>query len=273
MQVGNSWTLGKIAGIPVRLNLSVALLAAYVVYTFFSIQVPVFSLLVGVYVVGVFLISILLHELAHSFTAIAFGGRIREITLQLLGGCALITRMPALPWQECLMAFAGPLCSLILAGCAWFGAMVFGGFGEVWTPQGVVAEFYPNLWFILAATLNFGLAIFNLLPAFPMDGGRILRSLLQCVGKSKVRATEIAVWGGRGFAVLWVFSALLDLLFGVTISSPTWAPHWLAYLQKKYKTSAYENENDCEIRNNSFCTSICFGSGVLCFHASGHDRP
>ena len=230
MQVGNSWTLCKIAGIPVRLNLSVALLAAYVVYTFFSIQVPVFSLLVGVYVVGVFLISILLHELAHSFTAIAFGGRIREITLQLLGGCALITRMPALPWQECLMAFAGPLCSLVLAGCAWFGAMVFGGFGEVWTPQGVVVEFYPNLWFILAATLNFGLAIFNLLPAFPMDGGRILRSLLQCVGKSKVRATEIAVLGGRGFAVLWVFSALLDLLFGVTISSPTWAPHWLAYL-------------------------------------------
>ena len=100
----------------------------------------------------------------------------------------------------------------------------------MWTPQGVVAEFYPNLWFMLAATLNFGLAIFNLLPAFPMDGGRILRSLLQCVGKSKVRATEIAVWVGRGFAVLWVFSALLDLLFGVTIPAPTWAPHWLAYL-------------------------------------------
>ncbi|MBR4317820.1 MAG: hypothetical protein IKT85_03645, partial [Kiritimatiellae bacterium] len=74
------------------MNLSVALLAAYVVYTMFTIQAPLFSILVGLYIAGVLLISILLHELAHSFTAIAFGGRIREITLQLLGGCALITR-------------------------------------------------------------------------------------------------------------------------------------------------------------------------------------
>lgn len=230
MQVGNSWTLCKIAGIPVRLNLSVVLLAAYVLYTFFSLEVPFFSLLVGVYIVGVLLASILLHELAHSLTAMAFGGRIREITLQLLGGCALITQMPALPWQECLMAFAGPLCSLLIAGATWVGALVFGGFTEAWTPQGVVTYFLPNQWFLVAATLNFGLAIFNLLPAFPMDGGRILRSTLQIFGKSKVRATEIAVLVGRGFAALWVFSAALDLLFGVTLPSPTWAPHWLAYL-------------------------------------------
>ncbi|MBQ9694168.1 MAG: M50 family metallopeptidase, partial [Kiritimatiellae bacterium] len=174
---------------------------------------------------------ILLHELAHSVTAIAFGGRVQDITLQLLGGCAMITRMPPRPWQECVMAFAGPLCSLVLACCAWVGAVQFGETVSGWTQQGsYVTEFLPNIWFELIAMLNIGLAFFNLMPAFPMDGGRMLRSGIQIFGKTKVQATEIAVLVGRSFASLWIFLALMHLLFNVTFEAPVFLPKWLAYL-------------------------------------------
>lgn len=232
MQLRNHWTLCCIFGIPVRLNLSVLLLAAYLVYSFFNAKMPLFSILLGGYIAVVLLLSILLHELAHSMIAILFGGRVRDITLQLLGGCASITRMPPKPWQECLMAFAGPLCSFLIAAVAVFGATYFGGWGEhSLSPEGeVVVVFYPNFWWQLVAMLNMGLACFNLLPAFPMDGGRMLRSALQIFGKSKVTATEIAVQVGRGFAGLWVILAGLDFFFNVQIPCPAFFPQWIDYL-------------------------------------------
>lgn len=220
-----TWTLFSVLGIPVRVNLSVGLLALYLLMT-------VGNLAVGAYLVVALLVSILLHELAHSVVAMAFGGRVRDITLQLLGGCAAITRMPPKPWHECLMAAAGPACSFLLAGVAWLGALLLGGqqlvgydlLGrEVWVAR-------PNVWLTLAAMLNLGLACFNLVPAFPMDGGRILRSLLQAAGgQRKVRATEIAVAVGRGFAVLWAAVSVLSFA-GVRLRAPAGLPEAAAYL-------------------------------------------
>ncbi len=220
-----SWTLFSVFGIPVRANLSVGLLALYLLLT-------VGHWLVGLYLAAVLLVSILLHELAHCVVALAFGGRVRDITLQLMGGCASITRMPTKPWQECLMAAAGPLCSLLLACVAWSVASLFSSpmvvgydvFGRAIT----VAE--PNAWLALAALLNLGLACFNLVPAFPMDGGRILRSALQgAKALSKVRATEIAVAVGRGFAVLWAAVSVLSFL-GVRLEAPAGMPGSVAFL-------------------------------------------
>ena len=78
----------------------------------------------------------------------------------------------------------------------------------------------PNEWLLLAGWLNLGLALFNLVPAFPMDGGRILRATLQCLGKAKVAATEIAVRVGQGFAILWAAICVLDFM-GVHFAAPT----------------------------------------------------
>ena len=220
-----TWTLFSVFGIPVRVNLSVGVLALY-------LMVNVGNFAVGAFLVVALLISILLHELAHSVVAMAFGGRVRDITLQLLGGCAAITRMPPKPWQECLMAAAGPACSLLLAAGAWLGATALAtaqlaGYDilgrEVWVSR-------PNVWLTLAAMLNLGLACFNLVPAFPMDGGRILRSLLEAAGKmGKVRATEIAVGVGRGFAVLWAAVSVLSFM-GVRLRVPEGLPEAAAFL-------------------------------------------
>jgi Zn-dependent protease len=231
MQMQTHWTLFNIFGIPVRLNLSVVLLAGYLIYSFFQWSQPLMSVGVGLFIAVVLLVSILLHELAHSVVAMAFGGRVRDITLQLLGGCAAITRMPPKPWQEFLMAFAGPVCSIVLAVIAAFCAVWFGETVSGWTADGrYIQVFRHNMWWMLVAVMNTGLACFNLLPAFPMDGGRMLRSALQVFGKSKVRATEVAVLVGRVFAGLWVVSAALGLLFGVQFVCPAVFPSWAAYL-------------------------------------------
>ncbi len=207
-----SLQLFKVFGIPIRANLSVALLAAYLVF-------QVGDLLIGGYIAGVLIVSILLHELAHSVVAIAFGGTVRDITLQLLGGCAMMAQMPRKPWQECLMALAGPFTSLLLGwGASWL-AMHFAVWHEPYmTPEGWVFECEPNLWILLIGQINFGLGLFNLIPAFPMDGGRVLRSALQIFLK-KVMATLIAVRVGQGFAILW-FALSIFAVFGMEIPEP-----------------------------------------------------
>lgn len=201
------WTLFNVMGIPVRADVSVLVLALYVVVTTFP------HLDVGLFLTAALLVSIVLHELAHSAVAVAFGGQVRDITLQLLGGCAAITRMPPRPSHEVLMAAAGPVCSLALAALC-------GVLSEAFPTRYVVGtlgpyeltESAPNLWLSLAAGLNLGLALFNLVPAFPMDGGRILRAALRCLGKGKVAATAIAVAVGRGIAVLWAAVCVLDFV-------------------------------------------------------------
>lgn len=214
MQILKRWTLFKISGIPVCLDLSVALLVAYLIYVYFDAQYPILTFLVGLYVAAGLLISILLHELTHSLFVIVFGGRVRDITLQLLGGCAMIARMPPRPVHECVIALAGPVCSLLLAVNLWWIASFFTHYG---------------FWFEILAVLNLGLAFFNLIPAFPMDGGRILRSLLQCFGKTKLAATEIATAVGRSFAAIWVVSAIVNFL-GFPISEPAGMPWWFDFL-------------------------------------------
>ena len=175
----------------------------------------------------VLLFSIVFHEFAHSLTAILFGGQVRDITLQLLGGCAAITRMPPKPWQECVMALAGPLASFLLT--AVFGWLSYALASEQPNYAAGIIYVEPNLWFGMAAMINFGLGCFNLIPAFPMDGGRVLRSLLETFGQRKVRATETAVRVGRVIASVWGITWLLDLLFGWTLPCPTGAPFFIAY--------------------------------------------
>ena len=181
------WTLFEVMGIPVRADLSVLVLAAYVLFMSGSLAV-------GLFLAVALAVSILLHELAHSAVAIAFGGQVRDITLQLLGGCAAITRMP--PTR------------------LFPSRYVVGQLG----PYALTQE-GPNEWLMLAGGLNLGLALFNLVPAFPMDGGRILRAGLQCLGRSKTAATEVAVRVGQGFAILWAAICVLDFA-GVRFAAP-----------------------------------------------------
>lgn len=146
-------------------------------------------------------ISIVLHELGHALTARAFGYKTRDITISFLGGCASLSSMPRKAYQEFLTAAAGPLVSFMLAGLSFFVLFLFGGMNAV---QGIVVkgfdEFFHTVFYYSMWT-NFILGCFNLLPGFPMDGGRIFRCIAR-IFTTRVKATYIAMIVGRATAVL-----------------------------------------------------------------------
>ncbi|OJH36571.1 site-2 protease family protein [Cystobacter ferrugineus] len=149
-------------------------------------------LLWGLGVAVALFLSVLLHELAHSVYALRKGGEVSDIRLMMIGGVSNITRMPEGSRNEALMALAGPVTSLGL------GALALGAHHLLMDTRSFnlsFAVFYLGL-------LNIFLGVFNLLPAFPMDGGRILRALLTG-WLGRVRATRVAGWVGQGFALLF----------------------------------------------------------------------
>ncbi|MGH2585117.1 MAG: M50 family metallopeptidase [Dehalococcoidia bacterium] len=132
---------------------------------------------------------IVLHELGHSVVARYFGIPVRSITLFVLGGVAQITRDAKRPLPELLMALAGPAVSILLGGV----------FMVLWWFTGQGTNAASTMWGWLWIS-NIGLGIFNLVPAFPMDGGRVLRASIWGVTRNFSRATRIAVWIARLFA-------------------------------------------------------------------------
>ena len=177
-------------GIPVYLDWSTIFLALM------FLQCGDLILAVGLAVI--LLASIVMHELGHSLTARAFGCATRDITLTVIGGCASLERMPYKAWQELLTAAAGPAVSFVL------GVLLL-----------VVSAFVPDgnmlgiaLW--CGGQINIGLGLFNLLPGFPMDGGRIFRSLARFF-MTRAKATYYAMIVGRVSAAFLVLGPLLGI--------------------------------------------------------------
>ena len=183
-------------GIPVYVDLSFVILLLLFVMDFGSFTF-------GVAAAIALAVSVTLHELGHALTARAFGYRTRDITLSLLGGCASLIALPRKAWQEFVTALAGPLVSFAISG-AVFLLYVFG-------------VSVPNAWLrnVLAYTfwMNIMLGTFNLLPGFPMDGGRIFRSFM-CAFLARSKATLVAMWVGRVFAILLGLRGLHSIITG-----------------------------------------------------------
>ncbi len=171
----------------------------------------------------VFFLSIILHELAHSLVAKAYKIPVRSITLFIFGGVAHITREATKPLSEILMAAAGPLTSLAL-GAVFGGAWFFAGANTVDASAVEVTLFW-------LAWMNVLLGLFNLLPAFPMDGGRVFRSLIWMVSGSYNKATVIAAWTGRGFAwTLIGLGVLVALRVDIGIETGAFGGLWLIFI-------------------------------------------
>ncbi len=168
-----------------------------------------------------FFASIIIHELAHSLVARAYKIPVRSITLFILGGVAQISREAVKPLHELLMAAAGPLTSFAL-GIAFFGVWVLLG------AQDTRPVDYVLVWLAL---MNGILGVFNMLPAFPMDGGRVFRALAWMVTGNYNRATSIAAWTGRGFAFAGI-GAGIAAIFGrdVIIADSPASGAWLVFL-------------------------------------------
>lgn len=172
-------------GIPVRLHWSFFLLVAGLLGWGAWMAGPAGALVVGIASVGLFT-SVILHELGHALAARRYGIGTEHITLYPFGGVAAIHHMPEDPDQEVVIALAGPAVNVVLAA--------LGGWAWMMTDQPLVLGFVMT---------NLGMAAFNLIPAFPMDGGRVLRALLS-KRMGFLPASKLSVKIGRTFAVLFV---------------------------------------------------------------------
>lgn len=193
--------LGRVAGIPIVVHPTFLLLLAWVILSQ-ALSGKGGVLAEAVLVCSLF-VCVVLHELSHALTARRFGIRTRKITLLPIGGVAQLEHLPEKPAQELLVALAGPVMSLAIAGALFGVQRALGrpvGFEQLDAKNGPVLS--QLMW------LNLFLAIFNLLPAFPMDGGRVFRALLG-MRLDREHATRAAARVGQAMAILFGFVGLL----------------------------------------------------------------
>ncbi len=214
--------LGRFFGISVRLHWSwffIFLLVTWSLAVFyFPDRYPEWSrggyVVMGLATSILLFASVLIHELAHSLVAKAAGIPIESITLFLLGGVSQMTQEPGKPGTEFRMALAGPATSLVLGGIFW----------GIWFAVRNVNEPTAALVFWLG-WINLVLAIFNLVPGFPLDGGRVLRSIVWWRTGNLLRATRAASFIGRGIGYLLIFVGIFVLFWGDWITGL-----WMAFI-------------------------------------------
>ena len=198
-----SWRVGKLAGIDVHVHATFWLLLVWVGLAQYrsggsiAAAVPEIAFVLAVF--GI----IVLHELGHALTARRFGIATRDITLLPIGGVARLERMPREPRQELLIALAGPAVNFALAGMLYLALAATGGVRSVAEAASLDAGFLSRALPARLIGINIWLAVFNLIPAFPMDGGRVLRAALAMRSGNYARATEQAARIGRAFALLF----------------------------------------------------------------------
>jgi Zn-dependent protease len=214
------WQLFRLLGIPIRLDASWLVILAVLTWTLESQQfqpqlpgmaLPLLWLLALLTALG-FFGCIVLHELGHAVVARRVGIPINGITLFVFGGVAEMEGEPATPGNEFLMAIAGPLVTGVLI--VFFGLLTFLGIFPEWAKSAHLVCL--NMWFI-----NVGVLVFNLVPAFPLDGGRVLRSFLWWITGNLRRATHEASLVGQGFAFFLIALGLLNL-FAENFVSGIW---------------------------------------------------
>lgn len=187
--------MGRVAGIPIRMHLTLLILLAWIAGSYALSGASLGATAIGVALVVAIFVVIVVHELGHALVARRFGIATRDIMLLPVGGVASIEHTPDRPLEELAIALVGPIINLAIAGLIWVGVHAAGGttqLGDTTTIGGAIAA---QLYWI-----NIGLALFNLIPAFPMDGGRALRAVL-AMRLGHDRATNIAASLGRVFAV------------------------------------------------------------------------
>jgi Zn-dependent protease len=224
--MGRSFRIGKIFGIPIMLDLSFSLIFIFITVT---LSIDVFpnsytgwtkssDWIVGIATSLLFFASLIAHETAHSIVSKRTGIPVKSITLFILGGVAQISREASKPKNELFMSIAGPLCSAVLGGIFYGLAYLFDG-----------VNIYVSALCAYLSYANLALAVFNMIPGFPMDGGRVLRAIIWMVKKDYLQATRIAttvgyvisgcfIAGGVFLAFTWdLFSGLWLVFIGFFI--------------------------------------------------------
>lgn len=218
----NSITIGRLFGIPIKIHTSWLLIFALVTWSlataYFPSLYPRWSAAlawgVGVATSLLFFGSVLVHELAHSLVARARGLPIHDIVLFIFGGVSELTEEPKAPLTEFTMALVGPLTSFALAGLFALLRLLTRGVIE---PISALSMYLSYI--------NFSLGAFNLIPGFPLDGGRVLRSILWASSHNLVRATRWASLVGQAVAYIFIVAGAWQILrWG------NWSGLWTAFI-------------------------------------------
>lgn len=211
-----SWKIGRFAGIDVYIHTTFFLLLAFFGFNYWVQTRTLAGTLEGVGFLLLLFLSVVLHEYGHALTARRFGIRTRDITLLPIGGVARLERMPDKPIQELWVALAGPAVNVVIAIALFAYLVVSGTLAAI---PGLPLTGGPFLERLMV--VNLFLVGFNLLPAFPMDGGRVLRALL-ALRLEYVRATQIAAGIGQGMAFLFGIIGLFGNPFLIFIALFVW---------------------------------------------------
>ncbi len=172
------------------------------------------SVWVVLFIVSVF-VCITLHEFGHALTARRFGIKTRDITLYPIGGVASLDKMPEKPMQEFWVALAGPMVNVAIA-LLLYPFVQDMPIMDIFTRQIITKELNQDTLIPALFSINVFLPLFNMIPAFPMDGGRVFRALL-CLRLSRPLATRIAATLGQGFAIFLIFQGLKGNVFLIII--------------------------------------------------------
>jgi len=198
-----SWRLGSLAGIALYVHATFLLLLAWVAIGEYQSSGSAVSALNGVLFVLTVFATVVLHELGHALAARRYGIKTKDITLLPIGGVARLERMPRDPKQELVVALAGPAVNVVIAALLWLWLQVTGGIPTILDSASLSAGFLQRGFLTRLLAVNLWLVLFNLIPAFPMDGGRVLRALLAMRNGDYARSTETAARVGRFFALVF----------------------------------------------------------------------
>ena len=216
-----SWRIGRVFGVDLYMHATFLLLLAWVAYLFYSQRQLVSDAVTGLIFIVLLFTIVVLHELGHVLTARRFGIQTRDITLLPIGGVARLERMPSDPTQELLVALAGPAVNVVLAILFFVALMVLRGPAAL-SPAEIKPLFSVEGSLITKLMLvNVSLAVFNMIPAFPMDGGRVLRAFL-AMNMDYVKATQIAASIGQFLALMLGFIGLFGPFLLIFIALFVW---------------------------------------------------
>ncbi|MDH7481261.1 MAG: site-2 protease family protein [Armatimonadota bacterium] len=234
--------LGRLLGVPISIDISWFVIFALIVYTlaeyYFPRASPEFTKamnwLAGLIAALLLFASVLLHELMHSYVAKKNGIEIGGITLFIFGGVSKLKDEPQTPASELAMALAGPATSFFLAGAFWLLALLGG--------QPLLGDIGVRIVEYLAV-INLFLGIFNMLPGFPLDGGRVLRAILWAGLDSLDKATRYASSVGQGLGYLFIIGGFWIMLFGGLLSGL-----WLVFIGWFLSNAAQQSYQQLVIR-------------------------
>jgi Zn-dependent protease/predicted transcriptional regulator len=231
--------IGRVFGIPIYLHASwfiIFVLITLSLRTQFTSQHPAWTpqqhWLLGIITSALFFGSVVFHELSHSVVAMRYKIPVQSITLFVFGGLSSISREPDKPKQEFNIAIAGPLASFFLAGCFYLVGRFFHG-------DDLVTASTKWLW-----QINVALGVFNLVPGFPLDGGRILRGIAWGITGNFQRATKIASTTGKVFAYAMIIFGAWQALNGNWIGGL-----WTAFIGWFLLSAAQESYAQVAVQN------------------------